>query len=259
MSANIVSDRTRALAVAVACLLGLLITTQAGRRSEEHANRVYRSGAYTEAARLYGGRVRAAPTEVPLRYNFGTTLLALGSPSAAGELERAAAQADSSVRSRALYNLGRLHLLRARDSSSPDTVRRHAGLSVDANKRVLRLQPGHADARWNMALAQRMLDSLTADDGRAGTETLDGASDTDERVLSEELREFEDASEVSDAPREGSDETLAEGSESAPLSTLEATAILTSDGDRTVIVRKLLTYEGRARPRPSAGRTAPRW
>jgi hypothetical protein len=138
-------------------------------------------------------------------------------------------------------------------------VRVHAGLSVAANKDALRLEPGREDARRNLALAQRMLDSVNAQGGPAGSESTDGATDSDERVLSDDLREFEDGAEVTDAPREGSDEALAQSDDVAPMSTAEAEGILVTEGDRSAIVRKLLTFQGRSQPRPTRGRPSPRW
>ncbi len=247
----------RATGAMLLCLLGVVLSGTIERRSDERGNRLYRNGNFPGAARLYGDHARADSALDRLHYNFGTTLIDLGSPSAAGELERAAASPDSGLRVRALFNLGRLHLLRAREAPASDSARAYAGRSVDANKQVLRLEPGRADARWNLALAQRMLDSMNAESGRAGTESVDGSSDSDEHVLSDELREFEDDSEVNDAPRQGADEALAQADESTPLSEVEA--ILSADVDRSVIVRKLLTYEGRVQRRVRAGRASPRW
>ncbi len=249
----------RATGAVLLCLTGLVIASAIERRSEERANRLHRDGDYQEAARVYGEHTRADSVAARLRYNLGTTLIDLGSPAAEGELERAIAGTDIELRGHALYNLGRLHLVRAREATATDSAMAYALQSMDANKQVLRLEPGRADARWNLALAQRMLDSMNAETGRAGSESVDGASDSDERVLSDELREFEDASEIDDAPRDGSDEALAEAGDSAPLSAFEIDEILSADADRSVIVRKILTYEGRVQRRVRVGRAAPRW
>ncbi len=256
--------RLRAIMVGVLSLIGLAAVVALDRRTEEHANRVQRRGDVEEAARLYGTRIASARTSsasVPSRlaYNFGTSLLDLGSPWAEAELAGAAADPDSTLSVRARYNLGRWHLLRARESRAADSVRVHASMSVAANKEALRLEPGRSDARWNLALAQRMLDSVNAEGGASSGESSDGASDSEEQVRSEDLREFENGAEVADAPREGSDEALAQGEQSPPLSALEAAGILVTDPDRSVIVRKLLTYEGRVHRRVRVGRASPRW
>lgn len=250
-----------AAAVAV-CAAGMLMAGILERRSVEHANRLHRDGDLQAAARAYSeaaSRTGRDSSALALHYNFGTTLLELGSPAAPRELERAAGSEDPTLRARAFYNVGLFNLRRARDVVAADSVRAYASASADANKDVLRLEPGRTDARWNLALAQRLLDSINADDGRSGTESVVGTEDTDERVLSEELREFEDPSDVNDAPREGSDEALAQADGALELSALEADAILVSDPDRSVIVRKLLAYQGRLQRRPFGSRPGPRW
>jgi hypothetical protein len=242
------------------CLAGLVLAGLLERRSMERANRLHRGGEPQTAARAYAElqpeRERAGDA---LHFNFGTALLALGSPATAAELGRASESEETELRVWALYNLGLWHLRRARDVVSADSVRTYAMASADANKEALRIQPGRTDARWNLALAQRMLDSINADDGRAGTESVDGTNDADEQVLSEELREFEDPSDVNDAPRQGSDEALAQAEDASGLTPLEVDAILVTDPDRSVIVRKLLTYQGRMRPRPFGRPAVPRW
>jgi hypothetical protein len=254
--------RTKVLRTAVAvavCAAGVLGAAALERRSMERANRLHRAGALVDAARAYGDHAGANTDAIGLRYNFGTTLLDLGSPAAPRELERAIASDDDALRARAFYNLGLWHLREAGNRVSSDSVRSHALASADANKEVLRLEPGQPDARWNLALAQRMLDSINADDGRAGTESVDGTNDSDDQVLSEELREFEDPSDVDQAPRQGSDEALAQAQDAQAMTPLEAEAILVGDPDRSVMVRKLLTYQGRQQRRPFGPRTTPRW
>jgi hypothetical protein len=253
------SERLKSAAAAVVCAAGVLAAMTVERRSVEHANRLHRDGELVAAARAYGERAGTDTTALTLRYNFGTTLLDLGSPSAPRELGRASTSDDDALRARSLYNLGLWHLRRAHDVVAPDSIRAYALASADANKAVLRLEPGRPDARWNLALAQRMLDSINADDGRSGTETLDGTNESEEQVLSEELREFEDPSDLAGAPRQGSDEALAQAEDRAALSTLEAEAILVADPDRSIIVRKLLTYHGRLQRRPFGTPSGPRW
>ena len=247
-----------ALAAAV-CAGGVILAGMLERRSLEHANRLHREGALASAARAYGDRAAGDSSASVVHYNFGTTLLELGSPAAPAELTRASGSEDGTLRGVALYNLGLWSLRRAREASSADSVLRYATTSADANKEVLRLEPGRDDARWNLALALRMLDSINADDGRAGTESVDGMNDTDDEVPSDDLREFEDPSDVDEAPRQGSDEALAQSEEGRELSLSEAEAILGADPDRSVIVRKLLTYQGRMQRRPFGSRAGPRW
>jgi hypothetical protein len=254
----------RAWAVVVVALAGLVLALRVERATEQRANRLQRSGEHAAAASLYGSRIASSEEGdegVPdrLRYNFATALLDLGSLRAEAELARAATARDSTLRAHALYNRGLWHLLRARDGRLVDSVRAHASISVSASKDALRLDPGRADARWNLAVAQRMLDSVNAQGGPSGSDAADGASSSQDRLLSDELREFENDSEITDASREGSDEALASGQEAAPLSELEAEGILARDADRSTIVRKLLTYEGRVRRSARVGQNTPRW
>ncbi len=249
----------RLAAAAALCVSGLLASVLLERRSVEHANRLHRGGELTAAARAYGNRAGSDTSALPLRYNFGTTLLELGSPAAPRELTRASTSEDGALRGDALYNIGLWNLRRARDVVAADSIRAYAQASAEANKGALRLEPGRPDARWNLALAQRLIDSINADDGRAGTESLDGTNGADEQVLSEDLREFENPSDVDNAPRQGSDEALAPADEAVALSPGEAEAILVVDPDRSVIVRKLLTYQGRMQRRPFGRPAGPRW
>jgi hypothetical protein len=244
---------------AVVCLGGVLLAATLERRSLEHANRLHRRGELASAARAYGDRAAGDSSASAVHYNFGTTLLELGSPAAPAQLGRTTESEDPELRGEALYNLGLWNLRRARDVSSADSVLAYATAAAGANKEALRLEPGRYDARWNLALALRMLDSINADDGRAGTESVDGMNDTDDEVSSDDLREFEDPSDVDEAPRQGSDEALAQSEEGTELSLAEAEAILGADPDRSVIVRKLLTYQGRIQRRPFGSRAGPRW
>jgi hypothetical protein len=249
--------------VAALALTGLVLAARVERTTEQRANRLQRAGDHAVAASLYGTRVAAVggSEDVPdrLRYNFATALLDLGSLRAESELARAVTAPDTSLRADALYNRGLWHLLRARDSRAEDSVRVHAGISVSSSKDALRLDPGRVDARWNLAVAQRMLDSVNTEGGPSGSDAADGASSAQDRLLSDDLREFENEAEITDASREGSDEALASGQEGAPLSELEAEGILVLDSDPAAIVRRLLIYEGRVRRTVRVGRSSPRW
>jgi hypothetical protein len=254
------SGRARKALLVGLCGAGLALAIAGERASVERANRLHREGELVTAATLYRERVIADTAAARLRYNLGTTLLVLGSPAAEPELARASRADDADLRGRALYNLGAWNLDRALDAAAPDSVREYAASAVEANKEALRLRPGRPDARWNLALAQRMLDSIDSADGRAGTESVDGSAESDQLVLSDELREFEDATDVSNAPRQGADEAPADSEDAGPLSLVEAAQILGANRlDASVIIGKLLTFEGRMR-RPVRGATAtPRW
>jgi tetratricopeptide (TPR) repeat protein len=260
----IAARRKRRLATAVLLAGGLAFTLGVERRSMERANRLHRAGDPAQAAALYRDLIGADTGRALVHYNLGTALLALGSPAAEPELLRAVAGERDDVfelRRRALYNLGVWNLERALAvAAAPDSVREHATRAVDANKDVLRLLPGDARARWNLALAQRLLDSLDAPEGRPGPESADPSSETDRLVLSDEVRELENVSEVTDAPRQGANEAPGSPGDLEPLSPPEAEAILGRGAlDSSAIIGKLLAFEGRARRPFRTSPQLPRW
>ena len=97
--------------------------------------------------RAYGDRAAGDSSASAVHYNFGTTLLELGSPAAPSQLDRVSESRDSELRREALYNLGLWNLRRARDVSSADSVLAYATAAAGANKEALRLEPGRPDAR----------------------------------------------------------------------------------------------------------------
>ena len=250
----------RAAPLLLLSLTGLLVSWTAERQSVQHANRLHRQGALPEAATIYANHVEGDSADLSLRYNLGTTLLGVGVSSAASELSASTHSADPHVRVRGLYNLGLWNLVRATETEATDSARAYTLASVDASKGALRLSPGRADARWNLAMAQRMLDSIESSDGRAGTESVDGAAEADDLVRTDETQDLQDESPVGDGPQEGEEEALAESDEVAPLTILEADDILGSGHtDSSTMMRKLLAFEGRAQRRVRLGRTSPRW
>ena len=226
---------------------GLLVSWAAERSSVERANRLHREGALSAAATIYQKHLGAEPTEPALRYNLGTSLLGLGSPSAQDELRAGSESPLADVRARALYNAGLWSLRRALEASESDSTRVHAAAAVEANRSALRVRPSHADTRWNLAMAQRLLDSIDAAERRGGREMADGAVEADAVVRSESMTDLEEETELPDeAPSRGEDEALAEMNEEAPLSAAEAEGILGKTHlDATQIVLKLLALESR--------------
>ena len=226
---------------------GLLLSWAAERSSVERANRLHRDGALSAAATIYQEHVFAEATEPALRYNLGTSLLGLGSFSAQFELQAGRESPLADVRARAFYNVGLWGLRRALEASERDSTRVYAAAAVDANRSALRVRPNHSGSRWNLAMAQRLLDSIDAAERTGGREMADGAVEADAVVRSENMTNVEEQAELPDeAPTEGEDETLAEMNEEAPLSAAEAEEILgRSHLDATLIVQKLLALESR--------------
>jgi hypothetical protein len=254
-------------------LSGLLYSWAAERTSLERANRLYREGALQEASDIYGreasgdGQGGRAPIDPAVRYNLGTSLLELGSAAAEGELlaaaegrppataegespaaeEGAVREAIDEVRARALYNAGLFSLRRALDGAEGDSLRMLATAAVDANRSALRVRPDHADTKWNLAMAQRLLDSIQAGDRDAGEESAESALEADEVMQSQNVLEVDEESELpEDAPMDGEDETRADLNDDGPMSELEAAEILTgSHYDPALLVRKLLALQSR--------------
>lgn len=231
---------------------GLLLTWAFEQGSLARANRLYRAGALEEAAAIYARRAAAADAGagLPIRYNLGTALLGLASDSdsARAELGAAAESEVPDVRARALYNHGLSSLLRALDDDAGDSTRVYAAAAVSANRSALRARPDHADTRWNLAIAQRLLDSIDAVDRRSGRELQEGAVETDLVVRSENARDVQQDDELpEEAPREGEEEARADAAGEGALSLAEAEEILgRTHIDASLIVQKLLALEGRS-------------
>jgi hypothetical protein len=236
----------RGIVAAVSCS-GLLLSWAVERGSVERANRLYRDGAFERAAEIYRARLDD-DADGAVRHGLGTALLALADPSAPAELELAAASPVVDVRARALYNRGLWSLRSALDDEAGDSLRVHAAAAVAANRSALRARPDHADTKWNLAIAQRLLDSIDAADRRSGRELQEGAVETDMVVRSENAQDVEGDDEFpEEAPREGEDEARAESDGEAALSLAEADEILgRSHLDPSLIVQKLLALEGRS-------------
>lgn len=230
------------------------------RGSLERANRLARGGEVESAVTLYEQRALATPSDTELRYNLGTTLIELDSATAEVELARATAGGPREVQGRAQYNIGLVRLRRALDVADPDSVRSDAAAAIAANRLALRLRPGDADAKWNLAMAVRLLDSIDAFQRRSGRELTDGAVEADVVTRSVNVPDPEEDERAEDPPAEGEEETAAVATEEGALSLEEAEEILgTSHLDPTEMLRKLLAIEGRGRSLFRRGTTSRRW
>jgi tetratricopeptide (TPR) repeat protein len=130
------------------------------RASLERGNRLYHEGRVEEATELYRARVVSELPEGPVAYNLGTALMAVGSQEAEEYLRLATELYDSAAMQRAYYNLGHLFLARAEEASAPELAITQLVGAVNNGRMALRLDPGDDEARWNLAVAQYMLDSL---------------------------------------------------------------------------------------------------
>lgn len=144
---------TRAIAV-----LGLVLLVGGGALAE--GDRAFRRGDLRRAAEAYGRALAAGDSSATVRYNLGTTLLRLGRhDEARPHLEAAArlrGRADLPVR--AEYNAGNADLAPVVANQVPKEQRRERLLrSIAHYRRALLMNPGDADAKWNLELAQRLL------------------------------------------------------------------------------------------------------
>ncbi len=129
------------------------------RLSVERANRLHRAGDPLAAAERYRERAGPLPTG-RIAYNLGTALLAAGDRNADGLLIAATGDADSITRHRAYRNLAYTYLIRVEPALRPDTATSLLRESIAYGREAIRLDPDNPDARWNLALAQLMLDSI---------------------------------------------------------------------------------------------------
>jgi len=247
-------------ALGLVAMVGLGLSWSAERRSLERANRLQRAGQTEAAASLYEARAIRSPVDPRLRYNLGTALAALDSGSAEVELARAAAAGSREIRGRAEYNIGLVRLRQALETADPDSVRSDAAAAVEANRTALRLRPGDPDAKWNLAMAVRLLDSIDSYERRSGRELTEGAVEADVVTRSVNVPDPAEDERAEDPPAEGEEETVAVVGEESPLSPEEAAEILgTSHLDPTDILQKLLALEGRGRAMFRRGASVRRW
>jgi len=250
----------RKTTLALTGLLALVVVLVAHERgSTERANRLYRASSPSSAADLYERHLENAAAE--LHYNFGTASLALGvSTRSQVALERGARSVDPETRVRSLYNLGLLNLSWALTASDADSAHAYATDAVRNNRDALRLRPGLEDAKWNLSMAHRMLDSLEAVARRRGGETSDTPVDPDALVRSESTADGDEDEVREEARLEGEAEAPADPADPAPLSPDEAARILAAaPADASLIVQKLLGLESRGRWGRQAGNARRPW
>jgi len=146
--------------LAASVLVGTFLWQDHG--SLERGNRLYRDNQIQRAELLYRATAESRAHLPTAFYNLGTALLTLGIPDAERYLQVAAEAADSATAQRGNYNLGYRLLTRLEESGEPDSWIPLLLAAVGSNRTALRLDPGDEDARWNLALAQRLFEDLTA-------------------------------------------------------------------------------------------------
>ena len=156
--------------------LGLVLLLGGGALAE--GDRAYRRGDYRTAAEAYGRVLAAGDSSAVVHYNLGTALLRLDRHDEARPHLEAAARlrGRAGLPARAEYNAGGADLAPvAADRVAKEQRRERLLRAVDRYRRALLLNPGDADAKWNLELAQRL---LRVESGGGGGGDVD---DEDER------------------------------------------------------------------------------
>ena len=205
------------------------------RASVERGNRLFHDGSVERAGEVY--RAHAVSDLAPgvAAYNLGTALLALGAPEAEDYLRVATEGMDSAAVQRAYYNLGQLLLSRLFDAAALDEAIPLLSDAVGNNRAALRLDPRDENARWNLALALLLLDSLTtlADvDEPSGEEETDRA-EPDEGMVIPQVAQL--------GPRRGREYEAVAGDDPGSINEAEARAILDAvSTDVEALIRGIL-------------------
>ena len=136
--------------------LALLLLGGFGIGDLERGNRLYRAGRYAEAVEAYRAALAGGTDTPQLRYNLGTALVRLGEyEEGERHLNAALSAIDPDLRQRTFYNLGNRYLEEARRATDGEARGELLERAVAAYQQALRLQPGDAEAKWNLELALR--------------------------------------------------------------------------------------------------------
>jgi hypothetical protein len=248
MIPSLFGNTRHALLLAAFAVAGIGATVWADRTSGARANRLHRADAVDEAAAIYAERVADDPEATRLRYNYGTTLLRLGADGALEELAAGTSTENERDRVHAFYNMALWSLVQALvTQAGTDSILHHAANAVEANKAALRLDPDHENARWNLAIAQRVLETAAPEPGMMDPGTISGPDIIGEPMVTPTPLQLAEREGLEDVPVVGEAETLA-GDDLLPLSPAEADQILgTSHLDPSRIMSKMLVRESRQR------------
>lgn len=136
-------------------VLALVLPLPLAAQRPSAAQRALEEGRAAEAAAAWLDDASGTVARDTAFYNAGTAALEAGRLDVArGALAEAARSLDPALRYRALYNLGLVNLVEARQ----DTARAQALLAsaVTQFREALLLEPGSARAKWNLELAERL-------------------------------------------------------------------------------------------------------
>jgi tetratricopeptide (TPR) repeat protein len=246
MNPSLFGDTRHALVLAAFAVAGIALTVRADRTSEARANRLHRADQVEEAAAIYQAHVEADPEATRLRYNLGTTLLRLGATGAYEELAAGTASESERQRARASYNLGLWNLIQALVVPETDSILYYAANAIEANKAALRIDPEHENAKWNLALARRVLETSGLEQALMDPGDISGPDNIGEQTVSSAPMQLANREGLVNIMVVGEAETLA-GDDLEPLSQLQANEILGSGHlDPSRITAKMLNRVGRS-------------
>ena len=203
------------------------------RSSTERGNRLYREGRVELAAEIYRAR-SAMPARAggSREYNLGTALMTLRAPGAEAHLREATEGRDPAAVQRGHYNLGALFLGQA-EAVAQDSAVALLEAAVGSNRAALRLDPHDGSARWNLAYAQLMLDSLLRTAGRDPEPPGEEPPAEQGGLVIRQVAQ--------PGARRGREREATAGVEAAPMSEAEAlTLVRTVEPDAEALVRGLL-------------------
>jgi hypothetical protein len=151
--------RATVVGILVAGLLGSA-ALRADRGTLERGNRLYRGGDTIAAQGIYRSRAMAPTATAVESYNLATSLLTVAPDEADRLLRGALAIGDTLVANPGFYNLGYSLLTSVRPDLPIDSVVALLRGAITSNRIALRFDLSDEDARWNLALSQRLMDSI---------------------------------------------------------------------------------------------------
>ena len=144
-------------------------------------------------------------------------------------------------------------------SPTTDSVRFHAANAIESNKAALRLDPDHDAARWNLALAQRVLENSALEQGIMDPYDIPGPENIGERMETPDPMELANREGLENVLVTAESETLA-GEDLAPLSPLEADRILGSGHlDPSRLITRMFRRESRSQRQRGYYGDGPLW
>jgi Ca-activated chloride channel family protein len=223
--------------VASLVIAGLLLSCTTARRDTSRGHRLYEAGKYLEAYEAWQAVVRQQGG-ADHRYNTGNALYRMHQYAEAAKTWRdAMGGAPADLRQHAFYNMGNAFVRAAEDANALSGYLERA---VDAYEEALRLNPGDADAKWNLEIALQR----RGDVGQEGSLGRGGRADYG--VGSREAG-YEGSREAAVGAMAGGGQGGDEGESVDELDPDQARALL-----EAVERQQLSTHEGR-RPRGTPG------